>query len=417
MSFVELFLFLTGLGSTIKFSLGGDIFLPDLLLCLAIPFFFKNIHLINFRGVSGVILLLGGLWFLNQIITDAYRGSPFEDWSRGWAKILFFFVDALSLALISGRRIRPILYFLVGNGCSSILQTIFFPTEFQAGGVDFNDGAWKFGYAPGFTTLAAILGTSGLAVRLFGKWAQFAPLLIMGGVNLAFNYRSMFGIAIAAVAFGLLKRALDFNPRLQKKITPAFFVVMLGAGVIFGQGLISVYGAAAENGWLGIAAKDKYEFQTQGDLNLLQSGRMESLVSMRAISDLPILGHGSWARDVTYIALLRDILDSRGVDVTSFVIESDLIPSHSHLLGAWVEAGIMGGIFWTAVMALALGALYRTLKTRNAPGTFLAFVLIFLIWDVLFSPFGANQRFIKALQIGCALWVLNQPLRAVSVVV
>ena len=48
---------------------------------------------------------------------------------------------------------------------------------------------------------------------------------------------------------------------------------------------------------------------------------MESLVSMQAISNLPILGHGSWARDVTYVAMLRDILESKGVDVRSFMIE------------------------------------------------------------------------------------------------
>ena len=119
MSYVEIFIFLVGLGSTIKFSLGGDVFLADILLSLVIPFFLRNIRLIKFRGAAGGLLVLGGLWLLNQMITDLYRGSPFEDWSRGWAKILFFFLNAFSLALVSGGRIRPLLCFLVGSACSS----------------------------------------------------------------------------------------------------------------------------------------------------------------------------------------------------------------------------------------------------------------------------------------------------------
>ena len=409
MSFLEIFLFVIGLGSMVKFSFGGEIYVPDIILGLAMPFFVSKVRLRDFRGVAWVLLLLGGLWLLNQIITDVYRGSPFEDWSRGWAKILFFFLNALSLALMSRGRIRPLVSFLAGNACSIILQTALFPTEFQLGGDSFADGAWKFGYAPGLTTLAAIFGTSGLVTRLFGVWGEALPLLILGFVNLALNYRSMFGMAIAAVAFGFVKRWIDFRPQLRKKITPAFFAVLLGGGAIFAQGLVAVYTMAAGNGWLGIAAQEKYEAQTSGDLNLLQSGRIESLVSVRAVSDSPLLGHGSWAKDVIYVAMLRDLLESKGVDVRSFVVENDLIPTHSYILGAWVEAGVMGGLFWIVVLAIVLAALYHTLKVRNAPATLLGFVFMTLIWSVLFSPFGATVRFIVPLQIGCALWVLHRP--------
>ena len=71
----------------------------------------------------------------------------------------------------------------------------------------------------------------------------------------------MFGMAIAAVAFGLVKRSIDFSPQLRKKITPAFFAVLLGGGAIFAQGLVAVYAIAAGNGWLGIAAQEKYELK------------------------------------------------------------------------------------------------------------------------------------------------------------
>ncbi|WP_400767050.1 hypothetical protein [Methylosinus sporium] len=407
-TFTELFLLFVGLSSTIKFNIVGELYVPDIVSILIIPLFLPRIRFIKLRGAGGVLILFGALWLLNQMITDAYQLTQLSDLARGWAKIVFFFLNALGLALISAGRLRPLLFFLVGNAVAIVLQAAFFPTEFQQGGLDFNDGAWKFGYAPGLTTLAAIFGTSRLAFRLFGVWGESLPLLVLGIVNLAFNYRSMFGTAIAAVAFGLLKRAIDRSPRLRTKVTPIIFGALVAGGMLFAQTLMVVYGAAAGNGMLGIAAQEKYEAQSGGDLNLLQSGRMESLVSTRAIADSPILGHGSWARDVTYVAMLRDILESKGMNVSSFVIEDDLIPSHSYLLGAWVEAGVMGGVFWSAIEIVSLAALYRTLKVTDAPGTALAFILFLLIWATLFSPFGSSARFIVPAQIGCVLWILEE---------
>ena len=71
----------------------------------------------------------------------------------------------------------------------------------------------------------------------------------------------MFGLAMAAVAFGFVKRAMKSSPQLKRRITPAFFVVLLGGGAIFSQGLVAVYATAAENGWLGVAAQENMNFK------------------------------------------------------------------------------------------------------------------------------------------------------------
>jgi hypothetical protein len=182
-------------------------------------------------------------------------------------------------------------------------------------------------------------------------------------------------------------------------------VIVVGA--IAAQGLIALYSVAAGNGLLGDAAKNKYEAQTAGDLSLLQAGRAESLVSTQAIADSPILGHGSWAKDVAYVAMMRDILESRGYEVVGEIEQNTLIPSHSHLLGAWVESGVMGGVFWTAVAVIAILAVYRCIKRAGAPAATIGFILFSLIWDVLFSPFSNAQRFVKAAQICLAISVLQ----------
>lgn len=45
-----------------------------------------------------------------------------------------------------------------------------------------------------------------------------------------------------------------------------------------------------------------------------------------------------------------------------------LIPSHSHLFGAWVDHGILGGIFWSYmlyIMIKAMGAGIFGIKTTK----------------------------------------------------
>ena len=45
--------FCFGLGSLVKFSVGGEIYVPDILLGLAMPFLFQR-FVYYFRGVAGV---------------------------------------------------------------------------------------------------------------------------------------------------------------------------------------------------------------------------------------------------------------------------------------------------------------------------------------------------------------------------
>jgi hypothetical protein len=73
-------------------------------------------------------------------------------------------------------------------------------------------------------------------------------------------------------------------------------------------------------------------------------------------------------------------------------MESDVIPSHSHLLGAWVESGVVGAVFWCWVSWLTGSTLLRS-SGREPLFTFFVFIAMLLVWNVLFSPYGADQRF------------------------
>ena len=290
---------------------------------------------------------------------------------------------------------------------AGLISTVFFPNEFVSSNL-FDPISWKFGLGPILTSLAAFIGALAFTRRRLGSLGVAGPLMLMAAINLALNARSQFGLAAAAALFCILKVMIDALPGLRSRFSIPAFIILLGLGIGVSQILIEIYEMAAKSGVLGMEALDKYQMQSGQGLNLLQAGRIESLVSIQAILDSPILGHGSWARDINYVILLVKKLDALGFPMQGDPFLDDLIPTHSHLFGAWVESGVAGGIFWIGALLLAFKALYRLLRMENAPTALISFLTISMVWDIFFSPFGQEQRFLMALKICLALWVIRR---------
>ena len=110
-------------------------------------------------------------------------------------------------------------------------------------------------------------------------------------------------------------------------------------------------------------------------------------------SILPIVGHGSWARDIHYVELMVTRLEQAGYDMSRgdpFV--DDLIPSHSHLFGAWVEAGILEILCWLWAGWVTIRGLQAAIIQPTPWTGFIVFIGLSLLWDILFSPFGLERR-------------------------
>ena len=155
--------------------------------------------------------------------------------------------------------------------------------------------------------------------------------------------------------------------------------------------ILGIYGTAASQGVLGREAQQKYLHQA-GALGAILGGRPELLASTQAILDSPILGHGSWAKDPAYAALLVERQKALGYQVTPEYVGADLIPTHSHLFGAWVWAGVLGAAFWFAVGAVAVWLLANLYSARVEVAPLLVFSAMLLLWDIAFSPYGSSGR-------------------------
>jgi O-antigen ligase len=400
-------MFVVGASIVIDIPLVGRLMGPDLLCTVGLSLALLSRRYHSFGRDAQWFFLMFGLWFASAIITDIVRQTEFADFVRGWAKIVFFAITFAFSYLASRTTLSPIVYFYVGLQFGSLAQQIVSPSAF------FVDEPWKFGYGPPVTILVLTLISTRAFVDRFKVVGQLACLAAIAIANLAGNTRSVFGILV--VTAGLVWAGLKHGRfRWQRPLPKWAFIALLACGIVLSQGVVSAYELAASSGLLGQAALEKYESQSQGSLSILQSGRTESLVSIQAIQDSPFIGHGSWARDFYYIGLYVRALEDSGLRVAGDAYEDDLIPTHSFLLGAWVESGILGGLFWMFCIVVAFRALYASFHIPPENRPLVVFVVVNFFWCVLFSPFGAQERFFVAVELCMMLWAIRRSGAALS---
>jgi hypothetical protein len=161
------------------------------------------------------------------------------------------------------------------------------------------------------------------------------------------------------------------------------------AGAVIGKTMTTL----AASGLLGYEAMQKNEVQTTAGWGILIGGRPEIIVSSRAVIDSPILGHGSWARDPKYQRMLLEIENSYGVKVPLTEVRfGGLIPAHSHLMSAWVDAGIVGAVFWMYILFSTVKAVAKATMSQLPLKPAYISLLVLLLWDIMFSPFGGLRR-------------------------
>lgn len=369
----------------------GQLYVPELLLLVLLPgLLLKRGYALQAR-LPRTILVLGAIWFASQVLTDVFRSTPFDDWSRGWAKIGFFLMEFGALYLLMrGSRTRMLL-FATGIAVGQFLSYVIAPSEYAL------LEPWKFGYGPPVTLLAIVVVNLRPVRRHVSS--QVGMLVAIAVVNLYMGSRSVFLLCLLVAAFVFMSRRSGIvhseYARPRRRLWPAAAVVMMVA-LLAAIG----YGYAAEYGWLGAQATQKYAAQSGGRYGVLLGGRVGVLASSQAIVDSPVLGHGSWAKDWKYQNLLDQRLAQLGYGGAPYLGEGvPPIPAHSYLLGAWVESGVLGAVFWAWILLITYRAARDSYGLDEPFTPLLAFAAATLVWNVLFSPFAAQERLYAALFI------------------
>jgi hypothetical protein len=391
----------------LKINFIGELFVHEIILILLFPaLLLKKSHLLGQKLIK-LIFFFGCMWLGAQILTDIIQKIPFEDFARGWAKILFFLISFASLVMLLTSQSRVLLWF-----AGSIIPIFFRPFQLFELNLD-PLVLWKFGV--GSAVLSALCFP--LLYRHYRDLNDLKSIrriavlhFIIGGLSFFLNARSFAGLAVST---GLL---VWFYPAYGYKLVKVRSLVTgMFLFVVTGFVLLQIYSFGAGNGYFGDVAKEKYESQVMyggGTIDIILGGRAEALVSTVAIADSPIIGHGSWAKDYRYIALLME-LRARYSEVNPNALSGEvwdgLIPSHSYLLGAWVESGIVGALFWVVIIGISFfSVLPAAIGIGNWLGLLVIMLLPSLFWNIIFSPFGANVRVETAGVLAIFAFVLTQ---------
>jgi hypothetical protein len=389
---------LLGLTVITTVRLVGDLPVGEILVLVLVAPIFVMYHKRGLRTDLRILYCLQALWLLSQILTDIYRRTPSIDWVRGNAGIVFFFMDLLFITmLITGNQRRKIM-FITALGIGSMLSTLLFPTDFSS------SYPWKFGYSMGVNLLAVLI-----ASILCNKQRYIIALIVLLGisaVNMAVNFRSpvLLFLVTIALAMPVIPEYIGAWRVLPPLGSYSRLWILIALAV--GASLVAFVAVKTLSvaGYLGEEAQQKNTSQAQVKGGLLIGGRPEIVVSSQAVIDSPILGHGSWAKDYHYTELLYDRMREYGLiqqeDLDS--VESNgegVIPSHSHLMGAWVFSGIGGALFWFYLLWMVSKAIFRVSLKRPPFSPLLIYLCIGNVWDILFSPFGASRRLIEGFLI------------------
>ena len=385
----SIFVFILPAVKFIEITIGGKLFFTEIILLILFMFMLvtRKIHF-QFK-LAHTFILLCLLWLYGQIFTDLIRGTPLVDYARGWAKILFTIINFTVLFILLHGKKRRMVIFASGLVTGGFLEYFLNPGPLAL------TSPWKFALGTPVTLLVVLIVS---AISPSKPFVRIGLLMAAFAINMCMGFRSLSGICFLTAIY-LFIQSIEGRKRLT--FTPHTFKRPLVVGtflLVASMLLIEGYGYMAQQGILGERAENVYQMQGYGMLGVLIGGRSEILSSGRAILDSPIIGHGSWAKDPKYVDALIMYKRQLGYYADE-QDESELIPTHSHFFGAWVEAGILGAAFWGWVLCLVARCLYSMYGIRDRLVPLYAFIGFFLLWDIFFSPYAGDRRFITVFYI------------------
>jgi hypothetical protein len=385
---IDLLVFFIPCIEFIQLNVIGTLFASEILLLIVFIFLALRGKIRIAPSAGRTFIVLCSLWLVSQCATDVLRHAAFADYARGWSNIGMTLVNFTALCtLLYGRPHRLMLYGwgLVAGG---ILRFFISP------GILTEDNPWKFGFADP-VTLAIVLIASSKNCR--GR-APIVLLAMDGILNIYAGTRMQGGCCLAAAFYLFVTQSMREQKARGIQIKTGSIVLVAFSMILGLGGVFFAYKYAASTGLLGEQARSKYESQASGKWGVLLGGRTEMLGSIPAIYDSPILGHGSWAKDPTYLIAERQALAMMGYEEASWIqlenLEDGLIPAHSYLLGAWVYGGVLGAVFFGWVFWFTAKALLRVYPSSVLLVPLLSYVGFITFWNVLFSPYGSEVRII-----------------------
>ncbi len=403
---VKLFAFLSGLGSSLFIATPfGRVAMFD----LACYFIAPVLYVLNYKKFTTAerrFLLLSLLWLVGAIWSNWWRQEPFDVAFKGNAIVFNVWCMLVVCIHLLKKDHRAWMWFTVGNGISCVISLYYF----QNGALlTFAERAGYWG-AGGMQEYLVDKQVYPIYFRLILKsvllplvtlvgfpWLPVVTILMASAFFLLFNggSRSSFGLNLLSsffiVGYAYLRKLTKF---VLDHFALALSISAVAAWLIF-----SIYKNLALSGALGEQEFRKYEYEMVLSEAGVLGSRDDILRAWPFLRDHPIVGAGSSA-----------------IDRWGYMEDTFMLPGHSALVGAWVQNGIFGLIFWGyALYLIASFIQHRVMRLREyAP--FIVITAVYMIWNILFSPFGLYRGEVSCLLALCVVakdisWLNNAEMK------
>lgn len=337
------------------------------------------------------ILLLSMLVTLGgYVLSDLIRETPQAQYLRGWGRMALVITGFLSLSLMVAMQRQSLWWFVAGMGIGRILYLrLMLGTPISM---------WKFsqdgfGYGEPFTLAAAAL-----AYFLPPRWASVV-LAAVGAASVYYDFRiqSLVCLMIAGLVWARSRRpdqpVKSGTGQLQLAVLLTATIVMIYAGLKLSE---SDY-AANRRDVSDIGRKAGKTF------------------AMKAISESPLIGYGSWSRSAQFQRMHEQALkEVAGRDASRFRPGDSSSATHAMLLQSWVEGGILAIAFFVVLGFCLVRSLFTLMLGRpmDALSPILVYFALYGLWHITMSAFAAPLRIHLALAAVCCVCVALEAMTA-----
>ena len=243
---------------------------------------------------------------------------------------------------------------------------------------------WKFGVAAPASVLLLYL----VSRRTRPKILLAVVTVLLTVVHLLADFRS--AAALTTLAY-VVCYAQMLSGKSSNKPQSWSRILIAPVAVVAIVLIASLYGSLAAAGQLSVGQQEKYIQQSQGYGGVLIAGRPEIVVSTTVLSRNLLLGLGGKPKvnlDDAQAAMsnLADLGQRTDAGAQSWYWR-DGINTHSIIFHSAVRFGVAALVFWIAILVLLGRELIKGIKDeRFEVNTGIALWVLFLLWDLLFSP-------------------------------
>lgn len=360
--------------SGVNLSLVGQLKLNEIMVLLSAPFVFDLQDFKAYPVYRKIILALVVL-FVFQAITDLFIvHSSSENFMRGWAAIMMSILSFMFLFKTLGDD-KAIFFFL----CMTLIKNIIWTDD----NADTDMSYFKFKMVP-ILSYAVYIGS--FLLYRNGSWKAVLALLL--GYSLLCFARDSRSTGMVFFLGAIIIYCFNSGMYLTRD---RLLVFGIAGAILFQFAYVGYVNAVLNHEIGGDHAAEQIDRldNPYNPLALLMTGRGETFAALAAISDAPLFGHGSWAKDdnLQYYRILL-LYQNEEMNEQLATSTDHLIPSHSILLGAWVNCGLGGfiAVLCVFIFLLRMGFYLIRHGADTALYPVLVLMTIGVIWTFLFSP-------------------------------